>query len=365
MNDKILEEYVNYMGITRKLKNVHFIQDKKMKNKTFINLQMLVEDRILYRYKHKLLPPYHGYHPIDDEEMTMINEHFTDIINYHKKINTQNELVNKLDKIKEYFLNLITNKKSINKHMYDDIDFNIIETNEYVKFRKIKIQLDNRLRFLLKKAGKQKFLRFILRYLGYGITAQHCSIITSVYRFLYDKFNIRGEGFSSPLNSKLIQMKGTVFCTLFKDADNVFGSQGPFSYKVLLKNSDKSFTVNPPYMPNVMYTAYINIKKAFKNIKRDDYTIIVLIPKWETDKTYMKLLKFKYLVKLIEPDIGKHYMNCNGRIVHMNSPINSMFILSRNKNLVTDELVNELLRLWNTYEEDNDNQSSFSEAHIE
>ena len=74
-------------------------------------------------------------------------------------------------------------------------------------------------------------------------------------------------------------------------------------------------------------------------------------------KHYLK--NSKYLVKLIEPPEGKHYMNCNGKIVHMRGVVNSMFFLSKDKNVVTDEQIEGLLKSWNTYEKDEDNQSEF------
>jgi hypothetical protein len=176
---------------------------------------------------------------------------------------------------------------------------------------------------------------------------------------MYETFNIRGEGFSSPLNSKLLQMKNTVFCTLFRDTDKYVGSQGPFSYKTLVKNSNHNWTVNPPYMENLMEYASKQMIKAIKKIERKDFLAIWLMPKWEDNKTYQYLKNSKYLVKLIEPPEGKHYMNCNGDTIYMNGLINSMFFLSKDKNVITDEQIENLLKIWNTYEEDKDNQSNF------
>lgn len=361
MNNKIIDEYVNYMGVLNKLSNINFIQNKYLRSTLYKTLQHLIEDRILYRYKIKS-PPYHGYNFIEKEEYEIIDNFFNEKKKYMESVNDINEIYHKFNKIKEYFIDIINNKKIIFKNMYNDTDYKIIVSKKYIKYRNLKINLENdfRLKLILERIGKKKFLRMILRYIGYGITGQHCSVPFNTYQYLYDEFNIRGEGFSSPLNSKLLNFNDTVFCTLFKDTDKYIKSLGPFSHKILIKHSDKNWTVNPPYMPNVMLMAYREIMKAFKKIKREDFLIIYLMPKWDNDISYNKFKNCKYLVKLIEPSEGSHYMNCNGRTVHMNGVINSMFFLSRNKNIVTDDKINKLLKLWNTYTDDKINQSFFT-----
>lgn len=365
-NSKLINEYVNFMGITRKLQNIHFIQNKKLASKLFDQLfQFIIEDRILYRYKIKQ-PPYNGYNKIEDEEdLKIINENFENKKKYmEKKGDTQNETYIKLEEIKDYFIHLVNNKHELYNNMYNDTNNDIIVSDEYVKYRKIKIILDNRLKFLLKKAGKKNFVRMILRYVGYGITGQHCAIPINTYKYLYDTFNIRGEGFGSPLNSKLIGMKDTVFCTLFKDTDKYVGSLGPFSHKNLVKHQDKNWTINPPYMPNVMLMTYNETMKAFKKIKRNDFLAIILFPKWTNDEAYIKFKNCKYLVKLLEPPEGEHYMNCNGRTVYIGGLVNSMLFLCRDKSVVTDKKIQDLLKIWNTYEEDTENQSFFTDPEI-
>lgn len=360
MNDKIIDEYVNFMGVFNKLNNIYFINDKKIRRDIYKSLQHLIEDRILYRYKIKS-PPYHGYNIIkDDEEIKIIDDFFDDTKKYLEKKNKKNEMYNKLYDIKKYFIDNVNNKKHLFSDMYSDEDNIIKVTPEYIKYRKVKIILDERLKYLLQKMGEKKFLRMILRYIGYGITGQHCSIPYHVYKYMYDVFNIRGEGFSSPLNSKLLGFKDTIFCTLFKDTDKKMGSVGPFSSKILIKNSDKNWAVNPPYMKNIMYIAYKVIMKVFKKIERNDFLVIYFMPKWIDDKTYNKLKKCKYLVKMIEPDEGKHYMNCNGRLVYMKGVVISTFFLCRDKNIVTEEKINKLLELWNTHIDDDKNQSFFT-----
>ena len=61
----------------------------------------------------------------------------------------------------------------------------------------------------------------------------------------------------------------------------------------IIKNSDKNWAVNPPYMENIMYLACNAILKAFKKIERKDFLVIFFMPKWIDDKTYNKLKPLK------------------------------------------------------------------------
>lgn len=360
MQAKILDEYVNYMGIYMRLNNLDFINNIK-RYSIFKHLQHLIEDRILFRYKIKL-PPYHGYNPIHEQETNLIDDFFKDTKKYMEDKNIKNDMYDNLDKIQQEFINLVNNKKEIFSKLYLG-DNKIIKNNKYVKYKNLKINLDNRLRFILNKIKRKKFLRLILRYLGYGITAQHCSIPFNTYKYMYDTFKIRGEGFSSPLNSKLLHLDNTVFCTLFRDTDKYIGSEGPFTAKNIIKNSDKNWTVNPPYMENLMEYASKQLIKAIEHIDREDFLAIWLMPKWKDSKTYQYLKTSKYLVKYIEPFEGKHYMNCNGKIVYMDKVVNCMFFLSK-KYIITNDQINKLLYIWNIYEKDDDNQSNLIEPEI-
>ena len=350
----INEEYINYVDIVRKFENVPFVE-KKTKSKVFKILQHLLEDRIMYRYSINE-PPYHGYNKIDSKEMEIINEFFNNTKQYFENTNKKNDLYYNLDKIKDYFISTINNidKSQLSKH------HRIEQTYDHVRYGRIIIKLDNRLRLLLKMSNVHIFVRFILRYIGYGITGQHCSIPFDVYKYLYDNLNIKGEGFSSPLNSKLLGLPETVFCTLFEDTDKYFGSLGPFSSDKIIKHSEKNWLLNPPYIESILYYAYEHSLTALDKITRDDFMIIYMMPKWEDSEVYTGFKQSKYLVDCIEPDVGKHYMNCNGNMVHMTGVVNVMFFLSRNKNVINQNQINTIKKIWNQKTLDLNNQSSFS-----
>ena len=114
--------------------------------------------------------------------------------------------------------------------------------------------------------------------------------------------------------------------------------------------------INPPYMTNIIVWTYHEIMKAFDMITNDELLLIVLIPKREESEGYQLFKNNKYLIHLIEPDIKKHYMNCNGRLNYMDKVVNSMFFLSKHKHHIKQ---NEILQIWNTPCTD-DQQSTFT-----
>ena len=74
LDNKIKDEYVNYTEIYSRLNDLPFFKDYKTKNGIYKLLQMMIEDRILYRYKIKS-PPYHAYNPVEERETT-VNDFF-------------------------------------------------------------------------------------------------------------------------------------------------------------------------------------------------------------------------------------------------------------------------------------------------
>jgi hypothetical protein len=408
-------EYVNYYHIARFFQLYDVEKIKKRSDSIFVNcIQFLVEDRILYRWK-KQVEPYTGYEDIyDKKDKKIIEKQFkiyltTQLYNTNEKFKYHNETskgkideiikkyfqklsirhcdINKFKEemnqfnepyltswlsekinisqtVRKLFLKYIKHKKRLFVNDYSDTSSEIQIFADYVVYKNIKIPLDSRLNYLLTKGGKEKFMILILRYLGYGITGQHCALPIKVYEYLFKNLNVKGEGFSSPLNSKLIEMKDTTFSTLFYDTDKYFGSAGPFSHKTLIDHQTVNWTANTPYFPNVMKMMYKEIKRAFKQITRNDFFVICLVPKWEHDVTYQKLKNSKYLATTIEPEIGKHYMNCNGRYVYMNGVVNVMFILSKNKNVIESYHVQNIKKIWDEFNANDKQQSKIEEPII-
>jgi hypothetical protein len=360
--NKIINEYINYIFIKKPLSKIYFINDKKLKYRCFVSFyQPLIEQRILYRYSKKL-KPYTGYEKITNNEMILIKDYINKQKIYNNNNNISNEITKNFDNLLKYFINLINDKNKYIKK-YNDNE-KIIEINNLLKYRNLTFQLDNRLIYIKEKIGKTKLVRLLLRYLGYGFTGQHCSIPQKVYDYFYHEFKIRGEGFSSPFNSKLLTKKDTVFCTLFRDTDKYISSLGPFSYKHIIKYSDKNWSINPPYMDDLMTMTCNDIIKALDIIKRKDIIITVLIPKWIDSYIYKTLSNTQYLIKKIDLSPNSHYMLCNQNMVYMKNITNSFFILSKTKNIIKESQIKKLLKLWNQYDENFTDQSIFNDDSV-
>lgn len=376
IKEQIKDEYVNYMEITTKINDLR-LQYKNIKVIPFNVIQTMMEEIILYKIKHKITP-YNGYDIIDNHDVgKIIMNMFSAMMIYDVNSTTDFYSTNSENKMKECtnsldliykrneaynnilntFIDLVKNK---NDHNHSNLDDKITVNDNEMIYNRMKIPLDNRIRFLINKTNKYVVLRMLLRYIGYGINGQHCSIPTNMYRYFYEKLGVRGEGFGSPLNSKLIEMKDTIFCTLFKDTDKPFGSKGCFKASIILKNQNVNWTLNPPYFESIIEITYKKIMKVFKKATNPDLLIILMIPRWTNNIYYQKIKNNKYLINILELDVGKHYMNCNGNTVHMKGVVNSLFFLSKNKKIVTDKHISEITEVWNTYEEDKDNQSNFN-----
>ncbi|ATZ80282.1 WW domain-containing protein [Bodo saltans virus] len=303
--------------------------------------------------------------------------------------------INETVKMRKEYLFLVENKnenfidydkklKAMYKEKYNKIIVYNYKNNEniihYIKFNNITInffytdmtqcdcekKIDYRLNYLYKMGGYSNFLRMILRYLCYGITGQHISLPIKVYDYMYKNMDVKGEGFASPFNSKLLEKDGTIFCSLFYDTDKWFGSKGAFSSKILIEYGEKfNFMLNPPYIPEVMEKMYNYVMEAFERIERKNFLIIILLPQWKDNDVYMKLKKNKYLLNLLELNEGKHYMNCNGKYRYMKGVINSMFFLSKDKNAMNNKDIKNITKIWNDKNDNDTQQSYFSEAIME
>jgi hypothetical protein len=371
MNEKkqINEEYINYK-IKSKLSKVIFF-DKEIRKKTDKNKEIwkrwdfVINEFIFLRTMQSIKEheTYNGYHKISEKDFNKFHIFIqNNITNYVLKKNIGMTLdVSRVLKIMTY---LINNKFTIIKLSGSD---EVFETENAIRYRELEIPLDERLRYLLKLGGKYNFMIMILRYLGLGINGHHCAIPINVYEYFYNEFNIRVEGYASPLNSKLLKWQDTNYCSLFGDIDRKFRSIGPFNWKKIVKHQDKNFTVNPPYIESIMDVMYKNVLKAFSLITRHDFMLIILIPQWEDNEVYSKL-KTNHsglVVYTYEPLEGEHYMDCNGQVNKMRGVRNCMFFLSKSKNLNLESKIDKLKLIWNTYvESDSRNQSAFTRPNI-
>lgn len=150
----------------------------------------------------------------------------------------------------------------------------------------------------LKRFKPNDIRHVLLRYSSIIAGSQHWSVGFSMYNHLYTRYNVRWEGFSSPLNSKLLGRPGARFCSLFYDTDQPFGSLGSIFKTDLLnplkaKKPAKSiaWTINPPYVIDILNLSSIKILRAVKRAmqKRVNLFIWYIMPAWTDSKAYLRL----------------------------------------------------------------------------
>lgn len=303
-----------------------------------------------------------GYNPINKWEhrnvlKSNIMPCIAKIINYlDKKRGIQREEGNlkklgeefKINELLDRYTDIVNNKYELASKVYESDNNIFYLENEYIIYKNYKFKIDERIQHLINKCNVKIVLRMLLRYVGLGIDAMHCSLPYEVYKYFYNTYDVRGEGYSSPLNSKLIEFGDTKICTAFADTDKCFGSIGRFSKEKLIENSGFNWTVNPPYVMSIVQYSFNEICAAIDKIDRDDFLVIYLIPRAKEDDRFYhdRIKQHEYVQKCIEPAVGTHYMNCNGTLVHMVGTVNAMFFMSKNKKY-KDINETELMMIWN------------------
>jgi hypothetical protein len=259
-----------------------------------------------------------------------------------------------LSKLVDMYTDTINNKYiySTQVHNTDKVQINEYDNKIYVDnknnnimYKHLIFPIDDRIKMLIRKTSVREVLRMLLRYSCIGIDGSHCSLPFEIYEYLYNNFNVKGEGFSSPLNSKLLEFDDTKMCTAFEDTDACFKSLGRFNKQVLVSNSNINWAINPPYLQTIIEFTFKEIIRALDEIERDDFLIILIIPQWNHVKIYNDIIYHKYTQRYIEPKLGKHYMNCNGKLVHMKNTINTMIFISKNQKYKDVDLT-DLMNIW-------------------
>lgn len=343
---KIQKEYVNYMtrnAITDLISDkYHRILDRV--------IEFMLWNRINFGIKNNDI-----FCEISKDEEYYIRKDIINNPNLKKIPNVD------LEKITDAIIDLINNKYQKTKNIVQKTSNKIKKSRKYIKYRNLKFLLDERIKLLIERTTLKKVLRMLLRYASLGISSEQCAIPTNVYFYLYDTLNIKGEGYASPLNSKLISKKDIKFCSAFYDTDKYFGSLGPFDKRHLIDNQHINWLCNPPYISYVVKKTVTHIVDAFNEITNENFLVVLIVPDQEVYK-YIRTIPL--VAKFIIPEEGEHYMNCNGNVVQMLGTINCMYFFTKNKNLVTDTIISKIKTLWNTYEEDKDNQSYFTKPKI-
>jgi hypothetical protein len=220
----------------------------------------------------------------------------------------------------------------------------IRKTQKYFVYNKLKFTRDDRINFLYTYAknnllkynkkitiAKKLVVLLLLRYCTLGISGQQCSLSFDIYNYMYNNMNVKGEGFCSPLNSKLIEKNDSVICSVFEDIDKYFKSRGLYTKEILEKNSDINWLLNPPFLTSAIKTSIYSIIDFLEQNKK--MIIIFVLPQTKAKLKY-ELLNNKFLYGYIDQNNvhitsnkamrkekitkqnNKQYFICNGKYSH-------------------------------------------------
>jgi hypothetical protein len=156
---------------------------------------------------------------------------------------------------------------------------------------------------LIALGGCEAAMAVVLRYDVILSTGQQWGLPQAHLDHLYDKFRVRGEGFSSPLNARLLGKPGAVMCSAFPDTDAAFGSVGDF-FSRDLQELDGNWYINPPFIEHILARAAHRVLDALDpsrpqtsaDSKTKGQTFFFVAPAWTDSEAYAALHNSRYLI---------------------------------------------------------------------
>jgi hypothetical protein len=186
----------------------------------------------------------------------------------------------------------------------------------------------------------------ILRYSSLLDRGQQWGLTQDHFDNLYKLCNVKNEGFASPLNSRLMKYKG-VFCSLFKDTDEIFGSIGNF-FSININDYPGNWQINPPFIESILERTVDKIMKEIEEKRESEKEggklVFFLVPQWKDTKFYKTLIKSKNI--LYHMGLYKykyHFEMPNGK--KFLSSINCEYFVLSNNNKNTDIINNNVMKV--------------------
>ena len=371
-NKKIKTEYKNYhvrMQILNLIKNMNKNNPKleKMDESFF-------ESFLFNRIKTTIKKPYSGYKYIRDEEY----DAYKPLI--YTNISYMDDIVN--------IINTKNNDDNVASGV-PNVDACCVQKNKnYFIYKNFQFKRDDRINFLYTfckkmlikhnkkiQLAKKLIVLLLLRYMTIGMSGQQCSLSYDIYDYLYTNLNVKGEGFSSPLNSKLIEKNDTIICSIFNDIDKYFKSCGQFNKDIMLENNNFNWILNPPFLTSASKLA---INSIIKTLYESDKKMIIILILPYTKVKLKTNLNNKYLYgyinkqyihitsmysnekKKIKRQNNKQYFICNGLFSHKFGDIIMHFYTNHDhKEISLFEHMKKISDLWCKKNESNIQQSVF------
>lgn len=175
-------------------------------------------------------------------------------------------------------------------------------TDNTITYLDVQVKVNQTVLEVLIKFKQKYVIQMIIRYSTMLLQGQQWGIPFEQYNYLYKKYNLRFEGFASPLNSRLMGKKDAHFCSLFYDTDKYFGSIGSF-FKVDMINPVNNNTkyssivwlICPPYIDKILTYSAEKVLESIEIAKKNKIEMIIffIMPGWDTSESYLMLHKSK------------------------------------------------------------------------
>lgn len=226
------------------------------------------------------------------------------------------------DDIVEHVVNTINTFVASDPYVYDEKE--VIKIYKHrLSYRAFNIELPSIQIAKLKRYPRVIMMVMVMRYCAIVIKSQQWSLPDTMFRVLYDKYNVRFEAFSSPINNTLCRYKNTGYCSMF-DIDQHFGSMGSIFDTDManpisgVKLENIGWVVHPPYIMETMVMAFERIKECISNaMLKGISTFIVFVIPYIPDSRLYKLIKkthFKYTEIVMSRHT--HFYENHGRYIN-------------------------------------------------
>lgn len=160
-----------------------------------------------------------------------------------------------------------------------------------------------------------------------------------LYKVLLNRYNLDIEGFSSPLNSQLLQIKSDAqICTLFQDTDSIFGSAGSFFNQSYLGKNVAAFL---PYVESIFDDVLELVLKQCEEAESTGQPIRFFIgtAAWNDTKIVTTLNNYKHTKTIIATQpYAHHFLDTKSDEIIISSFKNYYYVVSVNIDDTYDDL---------------------------
>jgi hypothetical protein len=179
----------------------------------------------------------------------------------------------------------------------------------------------------------------IIRYSTIIIKSQQWAMPSTLFNVLYNNYNVRFEGFASPINNYFGDYKNAEYCSMF-DIDKSFGSIGSF-FDMDMENPIPSvkldsvgWIVHPPYVLDIMMKSFQKVCDGLANalLKGIDMFVVFIMPYLVDSEVYRAIKRTHYNYTEIVMTRHTHFYENHGRFI--NSSFDTvLFIFHDNKDI--------------------------------